>query len=413
MKTTHKSLFHSVILVATLAVAVSAFGQTPTCAAPGCNSITSDGDGNTASGSNTLSAVEGAGGIGNTASGNWALHFNTTGPANSAFGYSALVDNTTGFENTASGYKALFSNTIGSYNTASGGHALVLNTTGNRNNASGFQALYSNTTANDNDAVGTNALYDNTTGALNNAVGNFAMEYNTTGDNNNAFGYGALLHNTTGSDNSAQGYEALAYNTSGNSNIAIGYQAGYAQTTGSGNIYLGNAGVDHESAVTRIGSDQTAAFIAGISGNVQTGGTVVVTASGQLGVASSSRRYKQDIEPLGDVSERLYELRPVKFRYIKPDEQGQKPVQFGLIAEEVADVLPEVVYRNAEGNVEGVRYEELTPMLLSEVQQLHKQVAAQAIQLAEMSELKRQLADLKSLVATLSNQSKDERVAMR
>jgi len=223
------------------------------------------------------------------------------------------------------------------------------------------------------------------------------------------------LRNTTGSDNSAQGYEALATNTTGNLNVAIGYKAGFSQTSGSQNIYLGNTGVAAESHIIRIGSSsgvstQTAAFIAGISGNVQTGGTVVVTASGQLGVASSSRRYKQDIEPLGDVSDRLYELRPVKFRYIKPDEQGEKPVQFGLIAEEVADVLPEVVYRNAEGKVEGVRYEELTPLLVNELNQQQQKLAAQAGQLRDFKE---QLAQLKSLVANLSNQSMDERVAMR
>jgi trimeric autotransporter adhesin len=286
-------------------------------------------------------------------------------------------------------------------------------------------ALQSNTTANDNNAMGANALHDNITGTLNNAMGNFAMEYNTTGNNNNAVGYGALLQNTTGSDNSAQGYEALGSNTSGNLNIAIGYKAGYSQTTGNQNIYIGSDAVDAESHVIRIGSStgvstQNATYIAGITGNVQTGGTVVVTSSGQLGVASSSRRYKQDIEPLGDVSERLYGLRPVKFRYIKPDEQGQHPVQFGLIAEEVAEVLPEVVYRNAEGKVEGVRYDELTPMLLNEMKQLHEQIAAQASQRTEISALKQQLAaqdaqlaELKALVATLTPQTQEERVAMR
>jgi hypothetical protein len=263
-------------------------------------------------------------------------------------------------------------------------------------------------------------------------MGNFAMEYNTTGNNNNAVGYGAMLHNTTGSDNSAQGYFALENNTSGNLNIGVGYEAGINQTTGHQNIYIGSAGVAAESHIIRIGSStgasvQSAAFIAGISGNVQTGGTVVVTASGQLGVASSSRRYKQDIEPLGDASEQLYQLRPVKFRYIKPDEHGQKPVQFGLIAEEVADVLPEVVYRNAEGKVEGVRYEELTPMLVALAQKqqaaareqktvidaLKSKVDAQAVQLIEMSELERQVAELKSLVASLAIQAREERVAMR
>ncbi len=348
-------------------------------------------------------------------SGRHSLHLNVGGSQNTATGEFSLYSNTTASANTATGFQALYFNTTGIENTASGTTALGYSTTGNRNNASGFQALYSNTTASDNNAMGANALYDNTTGTLNNAVGNFAMEYNTTGNNNNAVGYGAMLRNTTGADNSAQGYEALASNTSGNLNIAIGYKAGFSQTTGSQNIYIGSAGVAAESNVIRIGSSsgvstQSAAFIAGISGNVQTGGNVVVTASGQLGVASSSRRYKQDIEPLGAASERLYNLRPVKFRYIKPDEQGQKPVQFGLIAEEVAEVLPELVYRNAEGKVEGVRYEEVTPLLVNEVKQQQKKLAAQAEQIGDLTQ---QLAELKTLVAALAPQAKEQLVAIR
>jgi len=192
------------------------------------------------------------------------------------------------------------------------------------------------------------------------------------------------------------------------------------QTTGSENVYIGNTGVAAESHIIRIGSStgvstQSAAFIAGISGNVQTGGTVVVTSSGQLGVASSSRRYKQDIEPLGDVSGRLYGLRPVKFRYIKPDEQGHNPLQFGLIAEEVAEVLPELVYRNAEGKVEGVRYDALAPLLVSEMQQQQQKLAAQADRLRS---LEQQLAEVVEVNRTMQMalaklQVKNALVAMR
>jgi hypothetical protein len=513
---THMQLFRAVIFATTLVAAGSAFGQTPTCAAPGCNSVASDSYDNTASGTNALQAVEGAGGgqyntasgfgalysnttgahntasgfsalysntngVGNTASGNGALHSNTNGAQNTASGVSALfsnttgslntasgggalalntngssntasgvdalyentggmentadgvdalLNNTTGYDNTANGVYALESNTTGYDNTANGVDALESNTTGKQNNASGAGALFSNTTADDNNAMGTNALHSNTTGALNNAVGNFAMQGNTTGYHNNAVGYSALESNTTGSDNDAQGFEALASNTTGNLNIAIGYKAGFSQTSGSQNIYLGNTGVAGESNVIRIGSSsgvstQNAAFIAGISGNIQTGGTVVVTASGQLGVASSSRRYKQDIEPLGNISERLYDLRPVKFRYIKPDEQGQKSVQFGLIAEDVADVLPEVVYRNAEGKVEGVRYDELTPMLvdLAQKQQvaisaLQVKLAAQAQQLAEIDSLKQQYAEMRAVNRAMQTElaelrAADTRVALR
>jgi hypothetical protein len=133
-----------------------------------------------------------------------------------------------------------------------------------------------------------------------------------------------------------------------------------------------------------------------------------VTSSGQLGVASSSGRYKEDIESLGDVSARLYGLRPVKFRYIKPDEQGKKPVQFGLIAEEVAEVLPELVYRNAEGKVEGVRYDELAPILVSEMQQRQRVNAAQA---AAIRELKNLVVEMQAGLIKL--QSEDELVTQR
>jgi hypothetical protein len=349
-----------------------------------------------------------------------AMVSNLGGNDNVAVGNAALYMNNAGADNVAVGFQALYSNTTGMENSASGTNALYSNTTGNRNNASGEGALYNNTTANDNNAMGANALYDNTTGTLNNAMGNFAMEYNTTGNNNNAVGYGAMLRNTIGSDNSAQGYFALENNTSGNLNIGVGYEAGVNQTTGNQNIYIGNPGVAAESHMIRIGSStgvstQSAVFIAGISGNVQTGGTVVVTASGQLGVASSSRRYKQDIEPLGDASERLYELRPVKFRYIKPDEQGQKPLQFGLIAEEVADVLPELVYRNADGKVEGVRYDELAPILVREVQKQRQQLSAQANELSELKQLVLQGQEInRAMQAALAKlQDHDSRVAMQ
>jgi trimeric autotransporter adhesin len=379
-------------------------GSANTASGYGALSSNTTGTDNTATGLQAL-ATNTSGGN-NTAAGYQALYLNTTGSANTATGEWGLLNNTTGADNTANGYQALLSNTTGGQNTASGANALFSNTTGNRNNASGEGALYTNTTASDNNAMGASALYDNTTGTLNNAVGNFAMEYNTTGSNNNAVGYGAMLRNTTGSDNSAQGYEALATNTTGSLNIAIGYKAGFSQTTGSDNIYIGNTGVAAESHIIRIGAStgtpsQSTVFIAGISGNVQTGGTVVVTSSGQLGVASSSRRYKEDIQPLGDASERLYSLHPVKFRYIKPDEQGEKPVQFGLIAEEVAEVLPEVVYRNAEGKVEGVRYDELTPLLVNEVQERKQQ----------LTEMREQNRAMQMALAELKD--KDARVAMQ
>ncbi len=319
---------------------------------------------------------------------------------------------------------------------------LYANTTGNRNNAAGEGALQTNTTASDNNAMGANALHNNTIGTLNNAMGNFAMEYNITGNNNNAVGYGAMLHNTTGSDNSAQGYFALENNTGGNLNIGVGYKAGVNLTTGSNNIDIGNAGVAAESGIIRIGTPgtQSATFVAAIAGTNISGGTaVVVSSTGQLGVVSSSRRYKDDIQPMGDVSEQLYRLRPVTFRYKQPQADGKRPVQVGLIAEEVADVLPQLVVYNDAGEPESVAYHLLPTLLLNELQKQHQvisaqaqqlsaehdhvnalseQLAAQASQLREVNEIKRQLAEVVELNRTMQSalaelQEKDTRVAMR
>lgn len=320
------------------------------------------------------------------------------------------------YTNNASGALAFNSNTTGTENSAFGSGAMHSNTTGLQNSAFGSTALYSNASGNNNMAFGFQALYTNSTGSYNTAVGTYALTHNLS-NGNNAQGYAALFSTTTGSHNTAQGYFALSNNTTGSNNIGIGQNGGSNQTTGSNNIYVGNAGVAAENGVIRIGTtaSQTSAFIAGISGNVVTGGTVVVTSSGQLGVASSSRRYKQDVEPLGDASARLYRLRPVKFRYIKADEQGQQLVQFGLIAEEVAKVLPELVYRDAEGKVEGVRYDELTPMLLNEMKHQQTKLETQA---QELRDVQQQLAEMRDLnramqVALADVLARDTRVALR
>jgi len=353
----------------------------------------------------------------NTATGDQALTANTVGSYNTATGVLSLSANTSGTQNTGNGYGALYSNTTGGNNNATGLLALALNTTGNRNNASGTYALYSNTTASDNNAMGYYAMEANTTGTLNNVVGAFSLAFNTTGNSNNAVGYGALYSNTVGSNNSAQGFFALGHNTTGSGNIAVGLYAGFNQTTGSNNIYIGSQGVGAESSTIRIGdsSTQNAAYIAGVTGINVMGVNVVVNSSGQLGVVTSSRRYKEDIEPLGEASERVYGLRPVTFRYKQPDEHGQKPLQYGLIAEEVAATFPELVVYNDKGQPETVRYQALTPILLNEVQQQRQKLAAQASQLGE---LKQQFAELQELnramqVALAELQAKESRVALR
>jgi hypothetical protein len=271
--------------------------------------------------------------------------------------------------NTAGGTGALQNTTDGVYNTADGDGALQNNSTGSVNTASGFAALYSNTTGANNLAAGAFTLYSNTTGGLNTASGVVALYSNTTGFNNLAAGAYALYSNTTGSNNTA-----------------VGYGAGVALTSGSDNIYLGNSGgTAMESATMRLGGVQTRTFIAGIIVAPVSGIPVLINSAGQLGIQASSSRYKRDIQPMGAHSRGLLQLRPVIFRY-QQDAQGER--QYGLIAEEVAQVYPELVTRGATGEVEAVRYQEVIPMLLNEVQHQHRQLA----------ELKAQNARLRAAV---------------
>ena len=277
-----------------------------------------------------------------------------------AIGTGALFSNTTGSSNTASGFQALYSNTTGGNNTASGGYALFSNTTGSSNTGSGDGALYFNTTGGSNTASGGNALSSNTTGSFNTASGHRALFSNTTGLRNVAVGDGALKRNTTGSDN-----------------IALGNNAGSIPVTGVNNIHIGHAGVAGETKVIDLGRQgtQLKTFIAGIRGAPVSGAAVIISSSGQLGVASSSRRYKENIQPMADASAALMKLKPVTFRYKEADAEGNKPVQFGLIAEEVAEVLPELVVRDDKGQPETVAYHVLPSLLLNEYQKQQVKLA--------------------------------------
>ncbi len=277
---------------------------------------------------------------------------------NTQFGTGALAANT-GDYNSAFGYDALHLNTSGGGNTAVGRQALNVNTTGGANSAFGDVALNSNTTGSENTAVGQLALTGNRTGSNNTAVGEGSLEDNTSGSWNTATGEYSLPLNTTGSYNTASGFFALNGNRSGRYNIGIGYQAGYYAATGNNNIEIGNFGVAADNNVIRMGTQGTQTFtaIAGISGvNVKNGVAVLVNSKGQLGVMLSSIRYKENVEPMGEVSDRLLKLRPVTFRYKQPDEDGNKPEQYGLIAEEVAKVMPELVVYNDNGQPETIAY---------------------------------------------------------
>jgi len=294
------------------------------------------------------------------------------GLGNTALGKNALPSSTTGINNTAVGMRALGANTTGYSNTASGVYALRFNTTGNNNTASGYYALRSNTTGDANTAVGMRALRSNGTGNRNTASGADALRDNTMGYGNTASGKDALRSNTTGVQNTASGTLALANNTLGLRNTALGYQAGYL-TTGSANIAIGNSGRAAESNTIRLGNavNHLKTFIAGIRGTttgVADAVAVLIDSNGQLGTLSSSRRLKEEIADLGESSERLFALRPVSFRYKPEVQQGERPVEYGLIAEEVAEVFPELVVYGKDGEPETVRYHVLVPLLLNELQ---------------------------------------------
>ncbi len=358
---------------------------------------------NTATGSNAL--FTNSTGSYNTAVGNDALYSNGAGNNNTATGYQALYTTTTnGNGNTANGYLALYYNTASS-NVAIGSQALFFNTTGTYNTANGYQALYNNTTASGNTASGYAALY-NSTGSNNTASGYVALFSNTTGNSNTAYGLSALISNTSGSNNVASGDGALFSNTTGNANTALGHNAGRNLTTGSNNIMIGHVGASSDTGIIRIGTSgtQTATFIAGINGVTASGGVqVFINSSGKLGTLTSSERFKYDIHNLGNVSNNLMDLRPVSFRYKEAAEDGSHPIQYGLIAEEVAKIYPDMVQYDKEGKPFTVYYQQLTPMMLNELQKAHQDINALQSEMAvrrqgqgnpEVKELKAELASL-------------------
>jgi hypothetical protein len=253
-------------------------------------------------------------------------------------------------------------------NTVLGDDALLSNTTGFDNTAIGFNALFSNTTGANNTAVGWQALFSNTTGSNNTATGLLALGSNTTGIFMTATGQGALFSNTTGDSNTANGFQALLGNTTGSNNIAVGFQAGINLTTGNNNIDIGNVGVPGDSKRIRIGQQgaQHSTFITGIRGVTTQNANavpVVIDSAGQLGTMNSSRRFKKEIKPMDQISEAILGLKPVTFHY-KRDSKGT--AQFGLIAEEVAQVNPDLVVRDENGEIYTVRYEAVNAMLLNE-----------------------------------------------
>lgn len=252
-------------------------------------------------------------------------------------------------------------------------------------------------------ALGDSALGVNTTGSNNTVVGEYACSSNTTGSNNTAVGTYASGSNITSSDNTAVGYFALL-DATGSGNIAVGSQAGVNLTSGSNNIEIGNTAPGNESNTIRIGSTQTATFIAGVNGATASGGVeVFVNTSGKLGTLTSSRRFKEDIVDMGAASDSILKLRPVSFHYKAGYDDGSHLLQYGLVAEEVAMVAPSLVQYDALGQPFTVRYQAVNAMLVNEVQKQHAKVEAQAAELAsQRSQIEAQEARIQRLEALLS-----------
>jgi Chaperone of endosialidase len=339
---------------------------------------------------------------GNTAEGQNALFSLTTGGYNTAVGFLSLKTNTTNSFNTAIGAGALFLN-AGANNTATGAAALLSNTTGTGNAADGASALLHNDTGSFNTAVGNLALSNNTTGTFNSGFGQGALASNTIGIQDTASGAGALFNNTMGGGNTANGFQALNFNSVGNANTAIGFQAllhntvgnnnialgafaGFAITVGDLNIDIGNLGFAGEATTIRIGDVQNATYVAGISGQSSPGGVAVfVNSDGKLGTAVSSQRFKDDIKSMDSASEAIMALQPVTFRYKnKFDPTGA--AQFGLVAEEVEKVDPDLVVCDKEGKPYSVRYDAVNAMLLNEFLKEHKVVQEQGAIIARMEQ---------------------------
>ena len=336
------------------------------------------GNGNTAVGFEALRYSRTS--IDNTAIGIFALLFDSDGGGNTAIGSAALASNIFGNNNTAAGTAALVSNNSGDNNTAIGADAMAGDdqelAVNSDNTAVGAASLYLNNGGNDNVGIGSNALFNNISGSNNTVIGFQALYSNTNGKNNTASGNKALFGSTTANFNTAVGNSALLNNTTGNSNVALGDSAGLNLTTGSNNIDIGNKGVAGEANTIRIGKSgtQTTTVIAGITGTTVPGGVgVIIGSNGKLGTVVSSAPFKEAIKPMDKSSEAILSLKPVTFRY-KHELDPQAIPQFGLVAEQVEKVNPDLVARDEQGKPYTVRYEAVNAMLLNEFLKEHGKV---------------------------------------
>jgi hypothetical protein len=398
--------------------------------AEGCNALRSltSGAGNTALGwyslfvntTHSYNTGVGAGTLvlnnadSNTATGAAALLLNGSGTQNCAYGTDALVY--TGYNvppgadyNDGFGAFALFNNTDGYTNNAFGNHALFENLHGAGNTAVGDLALQNNDSSglalgNINTAVGAQALMANINGDSNNAVGYNALQNNNSLENN-AMGVEALKNNTSGAANVAVGDSAFVNSTNGSYNTIVGWHAGAGTgVNGDDNIYIGatsGPASGAESSTIRIGDPAhvAACYVAGIDGQTATGGSAVfINAAGKLGTLTSSARFKDDIKPMDKASESVFALNPVTFHYKKQIDANGTP-QFGLVAEEVAKVNPDLVVRGRDGKPYTVRYEAVNAMLLNEFLKEHRTVEKQQATIAL------QESQIKALTASVREQA--------
>ncbi len=315
---------------------------------------------------------------------------------NTAEGDRALLNLTSGGYNTALGFRSLENNTEGNFNTAIGTGALLFNVMATENTATGAGALFADASlflngGNGNTANGAFALFRNSTGSLNTAIGDRALFNNSTGSFNTANGNSALSSNTTGASNTVIGNNALANNTTGSNNIALGDSAGSVVTTANNTICIGAAG-----------ANLNGCYIGQIFGATLSGGAAVfINANGRLGTTTSSRRFKEEIKPMERASEVVFALTPVTFRYKKEIDPDATP-QFGLVAEDVAKVNPDLVVRDPDGKAFTVRYEAVNAMLLNEFLKEHKKTEKLEATLASLiATVKEQAAQIQKVSAQL------------
>lgn len=322
----------------------------------------------------------------------------STGDGNSAFGYYALSGNQAA-GNSAFGYEALMQNTTAGGNSAFGHEALKANK-GMNNSAFGYGALTLNFTGEDNVAFGSEALGNSTVGHRNTAVGRRALVANGDSYGNTAIGFEALRTITNGSaQNSALGEYALRDLSLGFNNVALGRCAGCSLSSGNYNIYVGvgAGGPATETGSIRIGTgNNTQTFIEGIYGVTSPGGLAVfIDSNNQLGTSTSSIRFKREVRDMQSASGVLAKLRPVTFRYREEIAGGDDLLQYGLIAEEVAEVEPGLVAYDERGDPYSVRYQFLAPMLVNEYQRQQRTIDEQA------SRIRSQDAAIQRLTARL------------